>query len=109
MPKGKKREPNPIERRLPPALTPEARESQLVSLAFDVIEQRLLDGTATSQETTAIIRLGTARAKLEREKLESEAKLARAKAEAIESNKRTEEMMEQALNAIKTYTGHQND
>lgn len=99
-------EPNPVGRRQAPMRTPEARESQIVSLAYDLVEQRLRDGTATSQETTAVLRLGSQRAKLERDKLASEAKLAAAKAEAIESTRRTEEMMERALGAIRVYTGH---
>ena len=98
--------PKPVGRVTPPARTPEARESQIVSLAYDLVEQRLRDGTATSQETTAVLRLGSQRAKLEREKLASEAKLAAAKAEAIETAKRSAEMMERALGAIKRYTGH---
>lgn len=40
--------------RIRPALTPEARENQLISLAIDLVEQRLIDGTASSQETTHV-------------------------------------------------------
>ena len=39
-------------KKIRPALTPEARENQLIALATDLVEQRLLDGTASSQETT---------------------------------------------------------
>ena len=46
------------------AITPEARESQLVSMAYDLVEQRLLNGTATSQETTYFLKLGSSNAKL---------------------------------------------
>ena len=35
-----------------PALTPEARENQLISLAIDLAEQQLRDGTASSQVIT---------------------------------------------------------
>lgn len=109
MAKKQETAPNPVTRRQAPARTPEARESQIVSLAYDLVEQRLRDGTATSQETTAVLRLGSMRAKLEREKLASEAKLAAAKAEAIETSRRTEAMMEAALGAIRRYTGHGDD
>ena len=37
-------------RRMRPALTPEARENQMISLAMDVAEERLRNGTASSQE-----------------------------------------------------------
>lgn len=90
----------------PPAMTEEGRESRLVSLAYDLVEQRLRDGTATSAETTAILRLGTSRARLEKEKLEQEVRLAAAKTSAIESNKHVEEMMEQALKAFRSYSGN---
>lgn len=109
MAKPKQTPMNPEAKRQAPMRTPEARESQIVSLAYDLVEQRLRDGTATSQETTAVLRLGSQRAKLEREKLASEAKLAAAKAASIESQKRTEEMMERALGAIRLYTGHADD
>ena len=33
-------------KKLRPAINPEAREAQLTALAFDLVEQRLLDGTA---------------------------------------------------------------
>ena len=62
-----------------PALTPEARENQLISLAIDLVEQRLLDGTASSQETTHFLKLATSKAKLERERFELENELIKAK------------------------------
>lgn len=92
-----------------PATTPEGRENQLISLAYDLIEQRLIDGTATSAETTAILRLGTVKARLEKEKLEQEVKLAAAKTEAIESSKRSEELMDRVIQAMKRYQGAENE
>ena len=96
---------NRLKRTRAPATTPEGRENQLISLAYDLIEQRLVDGTATSAETTAILRLGTAKARLEKEKLEQEVKLAAAKTEAIESSKRSEELMDKVIQAMKRYQG----
>lgn len=86
-----------------PALTPEARENQLVALAVDLAEQQLRDGTASSQVITHYLKLGSTREKLEREKLEQENKMLKAKTEAIESTKRIEELYENALNAMKNY------
>jgi hypothetical protein len=103
--KSTKGDANSSKRRLPPAITPEARENQLISLAYDLVEQRLIDGTATSAETTAVLRLGTQKARLEREKLEQEVKLAAAKTDAIESQKKTEELMEKAIAAMRAYSG----
>jgi hypothetical protein len=103
--KSTKGDANSSKRRLPPAITPEARENQLISLAYDLVEQRLIDGTATSAETTAVLRLGTQKARLEREKLEQEVKLAAAKTDAIESQKKSEELMEKAIAAMRAYSG----
>lgn len=91
--------------RLRPALTPEARESQLISLAYDLVEARLLEGTATSQETTYFLKLASSKTKLENEKLIEENKLLRAKTEAIQSEKKNEEFYAKVLSALKKYNG----
>lgn len=92
-------------RRRPPAATPEARENQLISMAVDLAEKQLLDGTASAQVITHYLKLGTTRASLEREKLERENALLAAKTEAIQSQKRYEELFENAINAMKSYSG----
>lgn len=88
-----------------PARTPEQRENQLIDLAYDVVEQRLRDGTATSQETTHFLRLGTAKAKLELKELEEDIRLKAAKTEAIESAKKIEGLYAEAMNAMRKYSG----
>ena len=88
-----------------PAPTPEARDSQLITLAYDLVEQRLRDGTATSQETVHFLRLGSTKERLERERLENENILLRAKAEAIESQARIEELYAKAIKAMQCYNG----
>ncbi len=92
-------------RKIRPALSPEARENQLISLAVDLVEQRLLQGTASSQEVTHFLKLGTMKERLEREKLEEENKLLKAKTEALQSQKRVEELYTEALNAMRNYAG----
>lgn len=96
---------NGTKTRLRPALTPEARESQLISLAYDLVEARLLEGTATSQETTYFLKLASSKTKLENEKLMEENKLLRAKTEAIQSEKKNEEFYAKVLSALKKYNG----
>ena len=93
-------------KKIRPALTPEARENQLIALAVDLVEQRLLDGTASSQETTHFLKLGSTKARLEKEKLEEENKLLRAKTENLESQKRVEELYSEALKAMRDYAGY---
>ena len=92
-------------KKIRPALTPDARENQLIALAVDLVEQRLLDGTASSQETTHFLKLGSSKNRLELEKLEEENKLLRARTEALQSQKRVEELYTNALNSMRRYAG----
>ena len=92
-----------------PATSPEARENRLISLAFDVVEERLLNRTATSQETTALLKLGSQKAQAELEKLRTENELMKTKIEVLESTKTSEELLERALRAFKTYSGNGDD
>ena len=92
-------------KKIRPALTPEARENQLIALAVDLVEQRLLDGTASSQETTHCLKLGSMRNRLEMEKLGEENRLLKAKTESIQSQKKSEELFLEAINAFRSYSG----
>lgn len=88
-----------------PALTPEARENQMISLAVDLAERQLEEGTASSQVITHFLKLGSSKERLEREKLEEENKLLRAKTENLQSQKRVEELYAEALTAMRRYSG----
>lgn len=92
-----------------PALTPEAKEGQMISLAMDVCEQRMRNGTASSQEIIHFLKLGSMREKLEREKLEHENRKLQAQKEALEANARVEELYANAIAAMKRYSGHGSD
>ena len=93
------------QKKMRPALTPEARENQMISLAMDLVERRLLDGSASSQETTHFLKLATTKAQLEKEKLKKENKLLEAKTNAIESAEHVEELYNNAIKAMQTYSG----
>lgn len=95
-----------ISKKRPPARTPEARESQLIALAMDLVEKRLREGTASSQETVTIIKLGSEKERLERERLRKENELIDAKTEAIKSAKRIEELYADAIKAFGVYSGN---
>ena len=84
--------------------TPEARESQLIALAYDLAEQHLRDGTATSQEITHFLKLGSTKEKTEKEILELQKDLITAKTEALRSQKRSEELFAEAIKAFKSYS-----
>lgn len=92
-------------RKMRPAINPEAREQQLISLAVDLVEKRLIEGTASSQETTHFLKLATMKYKLEKEKLEKDLELTVAKTEAMKSQVRSEEMFAEAVKAFRGYSG----
>lgn len=92
-------------RQIRPALTPEARQNQLIALATDLVEKRLIEGTASSQETTHFLKLATQEAKLKVKILEKQEELISAKTEAIKSSQRTEELYRDAITAMRQYSG----
>ena len=81
----------------------------MISLAVDLAEKQLLEGTASSQVITHYLKLGSTKERLEKEKLERENELLRAKTEALESAKHVEELYANALDAMRSYSGHGSD
>lgn len=90
-------------KKLRPALTPEARENQLITLAIDLAEKRLRDGTASSQMVTHYLKLGSTKERLEQDILKKQKELIVAKTESLKSAKRMEELYADALSAMKRY------
>lgn len=88
-----------------PATTPEGRENQLVSLAVDLAEKQLLDGTASAQVISHYIKQGSIRERLEQERLHNENELLTAKVKQLASAERIEELYSNALRAMSTYSG----
>lgn len=97
---------NTVKPKMRPAITPEGRENQMISLAVDLAEQQLRDGTASSQVITHYLKLGSTKERQEKEKLEEEIKLLKAKTEALKSAQKVEELYINALDAMKQYSGH---
>lgn len=89
----------------PPARTLEGRENELISLAYDLAERQLREGTASSQVITQFLKLGSVRAQLELEKLRNETDLLQAKTSALESQQVTEELYRDAIAAMRRYGG----
>ena len=106
---GKKSEPTAAKRKKRPATSPEARENRLISLAFDVAEERLENRTASSQEITALLKLGSQKAQAELDRLRTENELMKTKIEVLESTKTSEELFARAIAAFKTYSGNGDD
>lgn len=88
-----------------PATTPEGRENELVSAAIDLAEEQILNGSASSQVITHFLKLGSTREQLEQQRLKHENELTRVRIEAIESQKRVEELYMEALQAMRSYSG----
>ena len=88
-----------------PALTPEARENQMIALAYDLVEQRIRNGTASSQETVHFLKLGTVKEQLEREKLRTENQLLQAKIKDLEAQSNSASLYAEALKAFSEYSG----
>ena len=87
-----------------PALTPEARENQLIYLATELAEKQLRDGTASSQVITHYLKLGSSKEKIEKEILEKQKDLITAKTESLHSAKHIEELYANAISAMKSYS-----
>lgn len=91
--------------RRPPARTPEALENEMIDDAMRLASKQLKDGSASSQVIVHFLKLGTTKANLEREKIALENELLKAKTEAINSNARIEELYNNAIEAMRNYTG----
>lgn len=94
-------------RKIRPALTPETRENQMIALAMDLVEKRLIEGTASSQETTHFLKLASSKERLEKEILEKQKELIAAKTESLKSAKHIEELYTEAIKAMNSYKGNE--
>lgn len=94
----------PVPKR-PPATTPQARENQLIGLAYDAAEKQIREGKATSQLLTHFLKLGTEREGLERNKLVAENKLLLARVEGIANSAQSIDLYDKAIKAFRTYHG----
>lgn len=92
-----------------PGATAEARENELIALAYNLAEQRLLNGTATSQEVVHFLKMGSMRQREELEKLKKENELLVAKTEAIHSSTANESAYREVIDALRSYQPTQDD
>ncbi len=92
-------------KKIRPALTPEARENQMIALAIDLVEKQLLEGTASSQLLSILLKRASTKERIEKEILEKQKELIEAKTESLQSAKRIEKLYADALNAMRDYSG----
>ena len=109
MSKRKATDTDELPKSLPPTLTVEGRENQLIAAAYDLAEKRILDGTASSQELTYFLKMGSSKTKLENEKLKEEVTHLRAKTSALEAQISNEALLDKALRAFRSYRGEDED
>lgn len=86
-------------------LTQDARETQLTSLAMDLAERRLRDGTASAQEICYWLRRGTRRDQLEEDQMAYKNELLQAKTSQIRQVEETAKLYADAIRAFKIYGG----
>lgn len=103
MARRKASESTPVFSEMPLAGTQEAMENQLIALAYESARQRLINGTASSQEIVHFLKMGSMRQQAELEKLKKENELLVAKTEAIRSDAANGELYAQAIAAMKSY------
>lgn len=77
----------------------------MIALAIDAAEQRIRQGVASDGLLIHYLKLGTEKERLEREKLQAETEMQRAKAEALRDTKNLNALFEDAMNAMRQYSG----
>ena len=87
-----------------PGLTPESRENQVISMAYDRAEQQIADGTASSQVLSHFLKLGSPKAKKEMEILEKQSLYLDAKIQSFQSMRNIDSMYKEALDAMRSYS-----
>lgn len=92
-------------RRRRPATSLESREQDLSSQAYDLAEEQIQGGTASSQVITHFLKMGSTRERLEQQRIEHENQLMEVKQQQIESQSRIEELYLHAIDAMRSYSG----
>lgn len=103
---GRRTDVDERKRRRRPATSPDEREQQLAGLAYDLAEEQILAGTASSQVITHFLKAGSTRELLERQKIQHENALSEAKKEAMEQAGKMEELYANAIKAMSMYQGN---
>ena len=105
----RKKSDEPLSPRLPPADSPQERENQMISLAVNLAEKQLREGTASSQVIVHFLKQATTRNQLEMEKIKYETAMLQAKKDALNKSGQLQELMANALEAFRSYSGTSNE
>lgn len=88
-----------------PAMSLEAHQNQMISLANKCAEEQLRKGTASSQIICHYLKMGSERERLAVEQARADLELTKAKTKAIESADQINEMFTKALKVFSSYRG----
>lgn len=77
-----------------------------MDLAVDLAEKQLSEGTASAMLITHYVRMASQKARLEQEKLQKEIEFLRAKTDAYEADRKSDEKYDRALRAFSMYSGN---
>ena len=89
----------------PPATSLEGRQDQLTAAAYDLAEEQILAGTASSQILTHFLKAGSVREQEEIARLKAENELLRARADAMSQQGDLVALTQDAINAFREYSG----
>lgn len=92
-------------RRRPPAKTPEERERQIISAAYDLAERQIAAGTVSSQVHSHFLKAGSTSERKDLEKKDQEIALLRSKVKQLAQIADQAEMYKAALLAMSSYQG----
>ena len=92
-------------KKLAPALTDDAEEKQIISLARQRSLERLQNGTASAQEIVYWLKVGSSEKRTELEIMEQQKKLLIAKTKAISDAEQMTKAYTEAIAAMKSYSG----
>lgn len=99
----------PRTKRRPPATTPEARENQMIAMAFDLAEKQLREGTASAPTINWYLKLGSSRERIEQAKIKADIEVAKKKIEVMASAEQTEKLLNAAVEAMRGYSVPKDD
>lgn len=109
MAKSRKEASRQSETRPQKALSMDARENQLINLAMNTAEERMRNGTASSQEIVHFLKLGSSLVQLQKKEIAQRVELDKAKIKAYESAEEYKKLYEDAIAAMRSYQGGVSD
>lgn len=93
----------------PKAQSPENREAQIIAKAYDLVEQRIANNTASSAEIVFFLKMGSQKERLEKEFMKQKMELDKAKIEALKASEETKQLYQKAIQATLRYAGIDTD